>query len=357
MVIAKHTGIFLRMALLLQLGGTLLCAQTTNINTNSSQAGAGNVAAGATNVILYYFTCNVTAGSPSFTAIDGFTTSGTYAASDILNLKIYQTNFESFNTTTLKATLTTGLGAGTHTFTFANGLAAAPSQKYYWITADFSATAVCSNTIKVDLITSAMLTVTGTKFYGTNNAAGLKTISGGGCTLPVELLYFEADAHARMNLLKWATATESNNSHFTVERSADGVNYEVIDRVKGAGNSLVERRYTVADRFEARGPLYYRLSQYDFNGKASTFPVIVVEPGAPGEPTVKPNPSNGIFTIGLAHASAASIEVFSAPGELLFALGGEEEVEIDLRNYSAGFYYVKVRYAAGDEYVRKLCRQ
>jgi hypothetical protein len=161
-------------------------AQSTNINTNSSQAGSSNVAAGTTNVLLYYFTLSITSGTPTFTSISNFTTSGTYAASDITNLKLWMSNFEFFGGGTLVtiSTLTTSLGPGSHTFTFTNPpLPSAAAQRYFWITADIKSTAVCARTIKCDLITSAMLTISGTKNFGTNNAPGTQTISGGGCVV------------------------------------------------------------------------------------------------------------------------------------------------------------------------------
>ncbi len=278
----------------------VLDSQTTNINTNSSQPGAGTPGAGATNVILYYFTCNVTVGSPSFTSINSFTTTGTYAAGDLVNLKLYQTNFEAFNTTNLRATLSTGLGPGTHTFTFANGLAAAASQRYYWITADFAAGATCGATIAVSTIANASYIITGSKVYGTNNAPGTQTITGGGCTpMPIELLSFEGESSGKKNLLKWSTATETFNDYFTVERSRNGETYHEVKRIKGAGNSLIQKNYEAFDETGSGGLNYYRLKQTDFNGDFSYSPVITIKSEKRREDGLKiyPNPGNGIFSL------------------------------------------------------------
>jgi len=328
-------------------------AQTTNINTNSSQPGAGNPAAGATNVILYYFTCNVTAGSPSFTSVNSFTTTGTYVASDIVNLKLYQTNFEAFNTTTPKQTLTTGLGPGTHTFTFANGLAGAPSQKYYWITADFAAGAACGKTIAVSTIANASYIITGTKNYGTNNAPGTQTITGGGCTMPVELLSFTGTASGKQNILYWSTATETFNDYFTLERSLDGEYYQEIARVKGAGNSLVEKKYWFSDKCDSKGILYYRLKQTDFNGAYEYFPAIVVESKV-SEPSVFPNPGSGVFTLrGLAESETEfNYQVFDIYGKIIdkgsCVLNVRmNEYSLDLSHAAAGTYFI--RFCKGTE--------
>jgi hypothetical protein len=187
-------------------------AQVSNINTNSSQAGAANQVAPTVNVLLYYFTFNVTSGSPSFTAVTNFTTSGTYVAADISNLKLWVSNFEFFGGGTLLtiSTLTTGLGPGAHTFTFTNPLPAGPVQRYFWVTTDIKSTAICGSTIKCDLLTNAMFTVTGTKNYGTNNAAGFQTVLGGTCApAPIELLSFKGKKSGSENRLEWITASET----------------------------------------------------------------------------------------------------------------------------------------------------
>jgi hypothetical protein len=267
---------------LLMMCGTLF-AQTTNINTNSSQAAAGNRTAPTTNVLLYYFTFNLTSGSPNFTAITNFTTSGTYIAADISNLKLWVSNFEFFGGGSLVtiATLTTGLGPGAHTFTFTNPLPAAPAQRYFWITTDIKSTAVCGSTIRCDLITSAMFTVTGTKNYGTNNAAGLQTVLGGTCIAtpaPIELISFKGKKNGEENTLEWITATETNNDYFTLERSSDAIHFENITFVEGAGNSNSLLSYYYTDPFIKKDQVYYyRLKQTDFDHQFSYSEIISIK--------------------------------------------------------------------------------
>ena len=74
-------------------------------------------------------------------------------------------------------------------------------------------------------------------------------------------------------LCTWATASETNNNYFNVERSEDAVNFENIGTVKGAGNSNTIRNYQFIDNISRHlhispSPpfLYYRLRQTDFDG-------------------------------------------------------------------------------------------
>jgi hypothetical protein len=63
--------------------------------------------------------------------------------------------------------------------------------------------------------------------------------SGEGSTLPVVLVDFSANVDIRIVTLNWTTASEVNNAYFEVLRSVDGVNYDMVANVKGAGNSNV----------------------------------------------------------------------------------------------------------------------
>jgi hypothetical protein len=77
-------------------------------------------------------------------------------------------------------------------------------------------------------------------------------------------------------MLHWATAMERENSHFVVERASNGKDFEAIGQVAGAGNSKTERRYHFTDDKVKSGTHYYRLVQYDQDGKTSTSQVIAI---------------------------------------------------------------------------------
>lgn len=324
-----------------------LDAQITNINTNSSQTGAANQVAPTTNVVLYYFTTNVTTGNASFTAINNFTTSGTYLAADISNLKLWISNFEFFGGGTLLniATLTTGLGPGSHTFTFSNPIPTGVVQRYFWITADITSTAVCGGTIKVDLITSAMLAINGTKNYGTNNAAGLQTILGGTCVpAPIELLSFRGKTHGKKNILEWETATETNNDFFTLERSSDAVNFDAVARIEGAGNSTALRTYHYADPASADKILYYRLKQTDFDNRFSYSEIVSLArpPDADFMPIVYFDNTNQQLKISGGTGEIMQAEVLDLLGRIVYRREFNGEQAGELSFLSPGLYVARI---------------
>lgn len=85
--------------------------------------------------------------------------------------------------------------------------------------------------------------------------------------LPIELLYFKPKYEDDIVKIRWSTASEHNNDYFTIEKSYDGINYEVIKTVPGAGNSTHVIDYYEEDRVFVSSIVYYRLKQTDFDGK------------------------------------------------------------------------------------------
>ena len=87
--------------------------------------------------------------------------------------------------------------------------------------------------------------------------------------LPIRLINFEAKIKSQKVNLKWATASETNNSFFTIERSSDGENFERVSQQRGAGNSSTTLFYNTTDEFPLSGISYYRLKQTDYDGHST----------------------------------------------------------------------------------------
>ena len=96
-----------------------------------------------------------------------------------------------------------------------------------------------------------------------------------GSILPVELLFFEARREQGGIILSWATASETNNDFFAIEKSDDGNHFSTIDFVKGAGNSGEILNYNYLDVISS-DIVYYRLRQVDFDGMNNYSNVVVV---------------------------------------------------------------------------------
>jgi len=95
--------------------------------------------------------------------------------------------------------------------------------------------------------------------------------------LPIELLYFNIDKDDGYNHLTWSTASEDNNDYFNIEKTIDGVYYNNIATINGAGNSNSQLNYEYDD-FEIMDNIcYYRLKQTDYDGKFKYHNLISVD--------------------------------------------------------------------------------
>lgn len=128
----------------------------------------------------------------------------------------------------------------------------------------------------------------------------LATINLAQTPLPIELLSFTAEPIDRTSVkLDWATASEHNNDHFTVERATDASDWSALSEIDAVGNSTSTNTYSFVDEEARGGPLYYRLRQTDLDGTSTVSQVVVVRrsEGESQQPFAYPNPSQGAVVV------------------------------------------------------------
>lgn len=85
--------------------------------------------------------------------------------------------------------------------------------------------------------------------------------------LPLSLLSYSANLLADGKVkLSWQTAYENNTSHFIIEKSTDGRNFQQAGMVTAAGNSSITANYAFTDIAPSAGTNYYRLDEVDRDG-------------------------------------------------------------------------------------------
>lgn len=97
--------------------------------------------------------------------------------------------------------------------------------------------------------------------------------------LPVELTSFSHSVVDRNVSLKWATATETNNFGFDVERKVFDSNWGRIGFVEGKGTTTKSQQYGYVDANVAKGHYEYRLKQVDLDGAFEFSNVLLVSVG------------------------------------------------------------------------------
>ncbi|MEO8732693.1 MAG: T9SS type A sorting domain-containing protein, partial [Flavobacteriales bacterium] len=92
--------------------------------------------------------------------------------------------------------------------------------------------------------------------------------------LPIELISWSGTCDGSIVKLSWTTASEQDNSYFTVEKSKDATTWTAVGQLPGAGNSSSQIQYVYTDP-DASGLAYYRLRQTDIDGVSTVSPTVV----------------------------------------------------------------------------------
>ncbi len=194
------------------------------------------------------------------------------------------------------------------------------------------------------------------------NRTGLSGFSIFGITqsitpLPIELLEFTGRSEGPSNYLEWTTASEINNDFFTLERSADGYDFETFATVDGAGNSSSQIHYEKYDYNPFIGVTYYRLKQTDFNGLFSYAKIIalanVLDKVSMGG--IHPNPSSGIIAFDFFSPKSGILEVrmIDNAGRIVLdqlenIVQDQTKINFSISNFARGEYTIEVIFDNGD---------
>ncbi len=116
--------------------------------------------------------------------------------------------------------------------------------------------------------------------------------------LPVQFLGLSLEEKNDAINIEWATATETNNKEFYIERSSDGEQFSVIASQAGSGNSSALHRYVYTDQNVKKGQTYYyRIKQVDVDGQYTYSKIQMISLSASSNVTAFPNPFEESITI------------------------------------------------------------
>jgi hypothetical protein len=192
----------------------------------------------------------------------------------------------------------------------------------------------------------------------TGDLAATFTVGEGINPLPVTLVSFTAAPTAQgAALLRWATATETNNKGFGIERQLTSEAAWQSVGYLASGNNATGGTYEYTDKSltnVAFSPqAYYRLRQEDQDGKVSYSPVAVVSRQAVATSSdllLSPVPvtgSNISLTFAEANQGGAEITITNTQGQRLFSqttqASADAALSLPVERLAAGVYIVSVR--------------
>lgn len=194
-----------------------------------------------------------------------------------------------------------------------------------------------------------------------------------GTPLPVELTAFAATVEAADVVLRWETATETDNAGFHVEMKRDIVGtrhvaskpvpgssaaddvWESIGFVDGHGTTTEPNGYAYRVADLTPGTYRFRLKQTDFDGTVSyseTVEALVEVPGAFVLEHIYPNPFNPSANVRFAVAAeqAVTLGLYDALGRQVRTLftgrvqaNDLQTVQVDGANLPSGVYLVRLQ--------------
>jgi hypothetical protein len=173
--------------------------------------------------------------------------------------------------------------------------------------------------------------------------------------LPVKLESFTALLNSSNNKvdLKWVTSSEKNTSHFVVEKSADGVNFNDAGTVFAYGNTSEKMNYSFTDNsVTGANVLYYRLRIVDADGRLDYSATRIIRTSKQNTNAVTiltyPNPVTSELRVTIPSSwqgKQVSYEIVNGTAQALKRIntGSSSQTEtIDLSKLSPGFYVVTV---------------
>jgi len=167
--------------------------------------------------------------------------------------------------------------------------------------------------------------------------------------LPIELLSFTAKSNHSNIEISWQTASEVNNNYFVLESSSEGINFDDLTQVSGAGNSNEIKNYSFTDNRVHSGIVYYRLKQVDYDGKF-TYSKIISANNSLNKLTlnnVYTDDSKLLLNIDNTQNSMAEVEIIDVTGRViktfnLQLIKGQSNYSLFIGYHLTGVYMIKI---------------
>jgi len=169
-------------------------------------------------------------------------------------------------------------------------------------------------------------------------------------SLPVELSSFEGSVGSSGNALSWTTLSESNTSHFSLERSeGNEAPFTEIALVNAAGFSQTEISYQFIDN-DPPGKASYRLRMVDFDGGYEySANIELLRDLSFGLKSIYPSITSSSATAVVENSNDESltISIFDTFGRLVSQKpedlsSGVHKLRLNLEGQSAGVYFVEI---------------
>lgn len=126
------------------------------------------------------------------------------------------------------------------------------------------------------------------------------------------------------NMLTWSTSSEENNKVFVIEKSDNGIHFQSIGQVKGAGTATSLNKYRFLDVSASKGANFYRLKQVDKNNTHQYSAIVSIKKKTGNNFTIismiTPDKDNSIFelTVNAVTAEIMDFTIYDMNGSPIY---------------------------------------
>jgi hypothetical protein len=186
--------------------------------------------------------------------------------------------------------------------------------------------------------------------------------------LPITLQSFTTTLNNNNEVnVKWTTATQSNVSHFEVQRSIDGKNFSETGIVFSNGNSTNAVNYSLTDDISSvkANLIYYRLCAVDLDGKLQYSDIRTVRISQTAAQSISivtyPNPAANELRVSIPSTwqnKKVTYELYNVYGQLTKKVdeGSSSQTEtINISKLTTGMYIMKV-ICEDQSYIQKVIK-
>ena len=188
----------------------------------------------------------------------------------------------------------------------------------------------------------AILVLIFTLFFLDANAT--KSNSEDNSNLETKVTFFVAIQKNREVVINWKTSVEKDHTLFTVEKSIDGVNFNLLTTENGIGVDSTEHEYYSFDFLPSRGVSFYRLSQTNVDGSKTVFEIQEILYNI--ELTFFPNKEDNEYSVyGIPKNTHAVISLLDKNNKEISIIAHKDNgaINFSLLDYSDEVYSIKIK--------------
>lgn len=203
-------------------------------------------------------------------------------------------------------------------------------------------------------------------FSGTPDPSFDSATAGSSTPLPLNLTSFELRYDQNMEAvnLQWTTENEINISHFVIEKANEYGDFELLEVVNSKGHIERSSSYQLFDKDLGHGTFYYRLKIVDLDKTYVYTPIqqVTIEANTTSM-VLFPNPTYDNLNVTINNLETDfQIQLMDITGKVISNWGQEIIDEndvfkhsINLKNYPAGIYFIKLK-TAREEFIQKILK-